>query len=150
METVIHGHPFILVMNAPSRALTCQLEIWIRLSVPECCAQYIDICGACGHLAEGFWCRFFQTSLGIVHIIQGWEEYDGYFTTTIAYLWHHFIFLFVSFTYLVNCITKLHRNTDQKFGTGGSYRWLHVNLRWITRLLHGAWVKLQKAKEAKL
>lgn len=97
-KPLMHGHPFILVMTAPSTALLCQLEIWILLPVPECCVHHIDICGACGRLAEVVWCRFSQRRLlGIVHVVwgQNWELSDGYSSTTF---WPYFTSLVGKFT----------------------------------------------------
>lgn len=80
----MHGHPFVFLMNATSRTHACQPEIWIPFHVPECCVDFIDICGASGHLAVGVWCRFSQRLLGIAHIVwaRSWKLNDGFITTS--------------------------------------------------------------------
>lgn len=83
-KPLMHGRPFVFLMNATSTTHACQPEIWIPFHVPECCVDFIDICGAGGHLAVGVWCRFSQRLLGIAHIVwaRSWKLNDGFITTS--------------------------------------------------------------------
>lgn len=93
----------------------CQSEIWIPFHVPECCVDFIDICGAGGHLAVGVWCRFSfgdcSYSLGPELKIERWIHHNLKWVSPASYS-------YTASFYPPGLQIRCHRNRRQEYIVG--------------------------------